>query len=209
MSLQSDINILRELREGNIVIEPFDLRHLGTNSYDARIDKYYYQGNIMTQYVHLDNSLETRGYWGEIREAEFRQEEEGYYIPVHPGSTILARTIEVIGGRNGYLADMYSRSTTARSGLSVCRCAGKGDVGYIDQWTMEVSNSSDVLIYIPVGFRICQFRFEYVGMTRNGYYETSHSGNYNMGDPQDPKNMLPQFPKQWDLDVMAEIQRKK
>ena len=35
--LLSDKRILEELEHGNILIEPFDLRQLGTNSYDCRL----------------------------------------------------------------------------------------------------------------------------------------------------------------------------
>ena len=39
--LLSDKRILEELERENIVIEPFELRQLGTNSYDVRLGPYY------------------------------------------------------------------------------------------------------------------------------------------------------------------------
>ena len=38
--LLSDKRILEERENGNIVIEPFDRRHLGTNSYDCRLGEW-------------------------------------------------------------------------------------------------------------------------------------------------------------------------
>jgi dCTP deaminase len=116
--LLSDKRILEEKALGNIVIEPFDARQLGTNSYDCRLGEWYFQGDANVEVMHLDNPDDIRRYWCEPRQAV------GGKIAIKPGTTILAHTQEVIGGRNGYLGKMYSRSTVARSGLSVCRCAG-------------------------------------------------------------------------------------
>ena len=121
--LLSDKRIFEEMELGNIIIEPFDIRQLGTNSYDCRLGEWYFQGDANVEVMHLDIPEEIRLYWGEARKAENGK------IAIRPGTTILAHTQEVIGGHNGFLAKMYSRSTVARSGLSVCRCAGVGDVG--------------------------------------------------------------------------------
>ncbi len=188
--LLSDKRIVEERENGNIVIEPFDRRHLGTNSYDCRLGEWYFQGNANVEVMHLDNPEEIRGYWGEPRKAH------GGKIAIRPGTTILAHTQEVIGGHNGYLAKMYSRSTVARSGLSVCRCAGVGDVGYINRWTMEISNHTQTVIWVPVNFRICQLTFEYVGETLKEYH-----GNYGKpGNDWTPQDMLPKPHFDWDYD---------
>jgi dCTP deaminase len=179
--LLSDKRILEELKNGNLVIEPFDERHLGTNSYDCRLGEWYFQGNANIEAMHLEIPAEIRGYWGEPRKARDGK------IAIRPGTTILAHTQEIIGGHNGYLAKMYSRSTVARSGLSVCRCAGVGDVGYITQTT----------ILVPIGFRICQLTFEYVGETLKEYH-----GKYGKSGQQwTPEDMLPKPYFDWDYDV--------
>ena len=140
--------------------------------------------------MHLDNPEEIRGYWGEPRKAQ------GGKIEIRPGTTILAHTLEVIGAQNGYLAKMYSRSTVARSGLSVCRCAGVGDVGYINRWTMEISNHTQTVIWVPVNFRICQLTFEYVGEALKAYH-----GKYGKpGSDWTPQDMLPKPHFDWDYD---------
>ena len=36
----ADKEILREIEEGNIIIDPFDASCLGTNSYDVHLGKY-------------------------------------------------------------------------------------------------------------------------------------------------------------------------
>lgn len=189
--LLSDKRIVEALEQGNIIIEPFDQRQLGTNSYDCRLGEWYFQGDANIAEMDLENPTDVRSYWGEARQAKSRK------IAIRPGTTILAHTQEIIGGHNGYLAKMYSRSTVARSGLSVCRCAGVVDVGYISRWTMEISNHTQTTIWVPVGFRICQLTFEYVGDTLKEYH-----GKYGRSELKwTPEDMLPKPQLDWDHDV--------
>ncbi len=55
---------------------------------------------------------------------------------------------------------MKSRSTIGREGTTVCKCAGLGDVGYDNHWTLELSGSvghgNSVVV---VGDRIAQIVF--------------------------------------------------
>lgn len=184
----SDKSIMWAMKAGNIVIDPFDKRQLGTNSYDCRLGEWYFEQDRRLDvplYSRVLFSQEVRDLWGEPRQAI------DDLIPVRAGATILAHTIEVIGGRNGYLAKMHTRSTVARSGLSVCRCAGVGDVGYIARWTMEISNHTHNTIWLPVGARIAQMVFEFVGETLKPY-----EGNYGQGT-WGPMDMLPSAKSDW------------
>lgn len=195
----SDKRILEEMANGNIIIDPFDERHLGTNSYDCRLGQYYYRANALPLTIYnLDKLEDITKMWGEPFQAY-------KHILIPPGETILAHTIEVIGGCNGYLAKMHARSTVARFGLSVCRCAGVGDVGYISRWTMEISNHTLNTISIPIGYRVAQMLFEYVGETEKEYHTTTHSGNY--GRDWTPQDLLPQKLKDWDRKEIERIQQ--
>ena len=79
----------------------------------------------------------------------------------------------------------------------MCRCAGVGDVGYISRWTMEISNHTQTTIWVPVGFRICQLTFEYVGETLKEYH-----GKYGKANSEwTPEDMLPKPYFDWDYDV--------
>ena len=101
---------------------------------------------------------QTRKFWGEPIQSTG-------VIPVRPGDTILAHTIEIVGGRNGFTTSMRARSSIGRSCMSVCKCAGVGDVGYIARWTMEITNHSHATIELPVGLRVAQILFYEVGET--------------------------------------------
>src|SRR5437870_12929567 len=96
--LLSDKRIEEELKSGNIIIEPFDERQLGTNSYDCRMGEWYFQGDMNVDVIQLDNPNDIRRYWGQPR-----QPGDGK-IAIRPGTTSMAQGREVIGRHNGYLA---------------------------------------------------------------------------------------------------------
>lgn len=55
---------------------------------------------------------------------------------------------------------MKARSSLGRNFIEVCKCAGWGDVGYINRWTMEITNNSRYYsIPLVVGRRIAQIVF--------------------------------------------------
>ena len=186
--LLSDKRVLEEMDRGNIVIEPFDIRQLGTNSYDCRLGEWYFQPTKYSEVIDFTDEEQARDFWGEPHRAAAT-------IVVKPGTTILAHTQEVIGARNGFTTTMHARSSIGRSGLSVCKCAGVGDVGYISRWTMEISNHTTCTIVLPVGLRICQIKFDAVGETLKEY-----GGKYGQQQEWTPYDMLPRLYRDWDLD---------
>jgi len=65
---------------------------------------------------------------------------------------------------------MKARSSLGRSCVAVCKCAGWGDIGYINRWTMEITNLSiTTSVVLPVGARVAQIVFIYAGPTRRQY----------------------------------------
>lgn len=194
--LLSDKRILEERAAGNIVIEPFERRQLGTNSYDVRLGAWYFLPNHNMISVSFIDAAQARLFWGEPQEAR-----DGV-ITIRPGDTILAHTEEVIGGQKGFTTSMRARSSIGRSCLSVCKCAGVGDVGYISHWTMEITNHSHAAVVLPVGLRVAQILFYEVGETLAEY-----QGKYGVRDGWTPQDMLPQLYRDWDLDRLGQARR--
>lgn len=184
--LLSDRRIRQAMDAGNIVIEPFEPRQLGTNSYDVRLGEFYFEPNRNMQTVSFLSEEQTRRFWGEPIRADG-------VIPVRPGDTILAHTMEIVGGRNGFTTSMRARSSIGRSCMSVCKCAGVGDVGYIARWTMEITNHSHATIALPVGLRVAQILFYEVGETDKHY-----AGKYGQSAEWSPYEMLPRLYNDWD-----------
>jgi len=105
----------------------------------------------------------------------------------------LAHTQEIIGGRNNIASKMNARSSLGRLGLSVCKCAGFGDVGFINKWTMEITNHSQrASIILPVGMRIAQISF-----FRTGKVLSEYKGKYGQGK-WTPEDMIPKLWKEKD-----------
>lgn len=187
--LLSDRRILEELERGNIVIDPFDRQQLGTNSYDVRLGEWYFEPNRNLLIVDFTREEDTHAFWGEPQQAR-----DGV-IAIRPGDTLLCHTQEVVGGTNGFTTSMRARSSIGRSCLSVCKCAGVGDVGYIARWTMEITNHSHATIVLPIGMRVAQILFYEVGPTTRTY-----AGKYGQESvPWSPADMLPKLYNDRDL----------
>ena len=175
-SLLSDAAILRHMEKGNIVIDPFKRENLKTNSYDVTLGSLFYREQpplpgkkIFNPYSEED----TKAIWGEPCKAQPAMllikncgpqeniDSDDLVILVDFHETILAHTDEFIGGRNGVVTTMMqARSGVGRCFTEVCKCAGWGDVGYVNRWTMEITNNSRYYA-IPwlVGTRIAQIAF--------------------------------------------------
>jgi dCTP deaminase len=186
--LLSDKRILEELETGNIVIEPFNRRQLGTNSYDVRLGEWFFLPNHNMVTVNFSSEADALAFWGEAHRAE------NGLISIRPGDTILAHTLEVVGGHHGYTTSMRARSSIGRSCLSVCKCAGVGDVGFISRWTMEITNHSHAMVQLPVGLRVAQILFYEIGETLREY-----QGKYGVREGWTPEDMLPKLYRDWDL----------
>lgn len=192
--LMSDKRIREEMGQGNIIIEPFEPRQLGTNSYDVRLGAYYFIPNHNMVSVNFTDEEDAGKFWLGPYYAE-----DGV-ISIRPGDTILAHTEEVVGGRNGFTTSMRARSSIGRSCLSVCKCAGVGDVGYISRWTMEISNHSHAMAVLPVGLRVAQILFYQVGETLHQY-----QGKYGSWNEWSPKDMLPKLYRDYDLPQVGAV----
>ncbi len=86
--------------------------------------------------------------------------EDDKIIWISPGETMLCHTNEFIGGRNCITTEMKAKSSIGRCFLSICKCAGWGDIGYVNRWTMEITNHSHgKIIPLVVGRPIGQMIF--------------------------------------------------
>jgi dCTP deaminase len=140
-------------------------------------------------------------------------------ILIAPGESILAHTIEFIGGKNGteelpaVTTEMRARSSTGRIGISVCKCAGWGDIGYVNRWTMEITNFSNVIMPLPIGMRIAQIIFhettpvpEIDKYAKKGKYQTSDDIK-SLKKNWKPEDMLPKLYKDKDLGSFAKYSK--
>lgn len=193
----SDRKILEHMKSGTVVIEPFDKQNLSTSSYDVTLGEWYFRESPPKAYKNIYNPYsksDTDHVWGTTPEraekasqalAHFNFEYKGIkpsdkVILLEPGETILAHTNEFIGGVNEVTTMMKARSSIGRNFIEVCKCAGWGDVGYINRWAMEITNNSrHYTIPLVVGRRVAQIVFFETGpimkadYTSKGKYQTT------------------------------------
>ena len=208
----SDKKILEGIKEGSIVIEPYKRENLSTSSYDVTLGEWFYAEKRPAHFENLYNIYDKKHVervWGKkpLRAAPAREVLKKYVfdntgiapdekiILLGPGETILAHTQEFIGGRDHITTMMKARSSFGRSFIAVCKCAGWGDVGYINRWTLEINNySSRYFIPLVVGRRIGQLVFFETGpilqsdYTKRGKYQSNLS--------------IAQLKKSWKPDMM-------
>ena len=222
----SDRKILDRMQGGTIIIEPFIRKNLATSSYDVTLGEWYFREQQPQRYQNVFNVYDkkhTDAVWGtEPLSAEPADKALAHFnfnwdgiqptdkvILLEPGETILAHTNEFIGGKDEVTTMMKARSSLGRSFIEVCKCAGWGDVGYVNRWTMEITNNSrHYLIPLVVGRRIAQIVFFETGPIAAGDYGAS--GKYQSGsdlktlkEDWRPEMMLPRL---WnDRDITATI----
>lgn len=135
----SDTKIREAIEKGEIVIEPYRPGCLGTNSYDVHLGKYLATYN--------DRVLDARKH-NEITVFEIPQ--EGFVL--EPGILYLGVTEEYTETHNS-VPFLEGKSSVGRLGIDIHATAGKGDVGFCNTWTLEISCTQPVRIYagMPIG----------------------------------------------------------
>ena len=135
----SDSKILEEIEKGTIVIEPYDRKNLGSNSYDVHLGKYLAMYDDPTLDAKKHNTI-----------THFDIPEDGYVLL--PGILYLGVTKEYTESHK-HIPFLEGKSSTGRLGIDIHATAGKGDVGFCNHWTLEISVVKPVRIYagMPIG----------------------------------------------------------
>jgi dCTP deaminase len=156
----SDQEILAEIQKGTILIEPYRADCMGSNSYDVHLAKYLA--------VYEDEILDARKH-NRIREMEIP--EEGFVLL--PGKLYLGVTEEYTE-THAHVPFLEGKSSVGRLGIDIHATAGKGDVGFCNTWTLEISVSQPVRVYagMPIGQLIY---FEVKGEVENLYNRKSNA----------------------------------
>lgn len=159
----SDKKILESIKSGEIVIEPFDRSCLGTNSYDVHLSKHLA--------IYKDHILDARKH-NEIEHLEIPK--NGFVL--HPNTLYLGVTEEYTETHNS-VPFLEGKSSVGRLGIDIHATAGKGDVGFCNTWTLEISCTHPVRVYsgMPIG-QLIYFTVE--GDIIN-YYNKKKNAKYN------------------------------
>ncbi len=139
-------NAIRERLHGDIVIDPFDERHLNPNSYNLSL----HNELIVYEEVVLDMAKPNR-----VRRMTIPPEG----LVLGPSQLYLGRTAERTETHN-LVPMIEGRSSVGRLGLFVHVTAGFGDVGFCGYWTLEMFAVQPVRIY--PGVAICQIFYHQI-----------------------------------------------
>jgi dCTP deaminase len=166
----SDTDIKLAIKQGDITIEPFNEDQLGVNSYDVRL------GNIFYEVLWDKNGPYFVGphyYGGSDR------------VLIPTSGTLLGMTKEVVGTSGKVVAELRSRSTTRRIGVTTNCDAGLGDVGYCDYWTIELTAFiSHGKPFLVVGDPVAQMVFYECKSEPTKKYDGQYQAEW-------PTNMIP------------------
>lgn len=170
----TDQQILDFMKEGAIKVEPFRRECLGTNSYDVHLGK--------TLAVYEDEVLDAKKH-NKIR--TFEIPEEGFVLM--PDTLYLGVTMEYTETLK-HVPFLEGKSSVGRLGIDIHATAGKGDVGFCNYWTLEISVKQPVRVYtgMPVGQLIY---FEVKGDILTPY-NVKPSAKYNDKQPIPVESMM-------------------
>lgn len=170
----SDKKILKEIEAGHILIEPFDRNCLGTNSYDVHLGKYLA--------VYKDRVLDARKH-NEVEEIQIPMEG----LVLQHGTLYLGVTEEYTETHR-HVPFLEGKSSIGRLGIDIHATAGKGDVGFCNTWTLEISCIHPVRVYagMPIGQLIY---FEISGEIEN-YYNSKRNAKYTQRTVKPMESMM-------------------
>lgn len=147
----SDRDIRKAIKEGDIIITPFDSKRLQPASYDILLGNKF----ILTESHATDVIDPVKKKLAKIREVILKK---GETFILHPGVSILGISVDHFGSRK-YLIQLHGKSSLARIGLLVHNTAGLVNPGHFLQITFELCNLNKVPIVLTPGMEIGQLTF--------------------------------------------------
>jgi dCTP deaminase len=138
--------IMRQIKKGNITIDPFNVEQLNPNSYNLKLAprlKVYEPGAI------LDPKQSNTCY------NEIIIPSNGFVLS--PGKLYIGATKERIAS-DKYISAIDGRSSIGRLGMQIHLTAGFGDLGFNGTYTLEITVVNPVRIYSDL--EIAQVYFE-------------------------------------------------
>ena len=182
MSALSSVDILREMKEGNIIIEPFNVDQLNPNSYDVCLGEWFVPIGI-----HINPKKgDTEVLFG--APVVLSEQHNKYRL----GTSTLAITKEIVGTKRNIFGVVYTKSSVQRIGISVTNDGGLGDIGFCNRWTLSLSIPAPCYRILTLGQRIAQIVFFYT----HSPVQKEYSGQYTENDF--PLMMIPkQYREEW------------
>ena len=149
----SDRSIKQEIKDGRIIIDPYDESCVQPASLDVHLDATFivFQPWEYPHYIDLRQSLDKLSSTVIIGKEQF--------FSLQPGQFVLASTIENIELPNDLMARLEGKSSLGRVGLLIHATAGYVDPGWKGTLTLELYNVSPMPIHLYPEMKISQISF--------------------------------------------------
>ncbi len=169
----SDIDIHAAVKNGEVILEPFDPKRLQPATYDIRL------GNtFIINDAHSTKAIDpVKGIFTKTQTIEVADGDE---FVLHPGVSILGYSKEKFGS-DTYLIEVNGKSSLARIGLIVHNSASIVNPGHILNIALELCNLNNVPIVLRPGMEIAQLSFSTLSShTKKSYKQTCryHQNNF-------------------------------
>jgi dCTP deaminase len=165
--------IVENINNNSIVIDPYDVKQLNPNSYNLKLhnELLVYEEDVLD--MKKDNNYKV-----------ITIPEEGFFL--EPNTLYLGRTVEFTQ-TDKFVPMLEGRSSVGRLGMFIHITAGLGNIGMAGHWTLEIFVVQPLRIYPNV--EICQIFFN----TINGDFEPYASGKYHQNSGIQPSFMFKEF----------------
>jgi dCTP deaminase len=182
------LEILEQIKLGNIFVSDFDQKRLNPNSYNLRLHnelKIYDFDQI--KYQQKDPSYQGMA----ILDMKMKHPTKTIIIPedgiiLYPNILYLGRTVELTK-TVGFCPQIEGRSSIGRLGIDIHKTAGWGDDGFENYWTLEIAVTHPVKIYPFVN--ICQIIY----MKTFGDATMKYKGKYQKTGDIDGSKIYEEF----------------
>ena len=151
MSVLTKNAILKEIKNGNIKIEPFSEDNIGPGSVDLTLDNKFRKFKKSIKVYDINEELDYK---------KLTTLKKADSIVVKPGETILGITKEKITLASNICGWLQGRSKYARAGLLVHISAPFMQPGISNRQVLEISNMGHMPLRVCAGEKVCQFVFE-------------------------------------------------
>ena len=172
--LLSDRDILAEVTEGRIALEPWDPAMLQPSSIDVRLDRFFrvFENH---RYPHIDPAEEQP----ELTRLIEVGDEDAFVL--HPGEFVLGSTWEQVSLPATVAARLEGKSSLGRLGLLTHSTAGFIDPGFSGHVTLELSNMATLPVKLWPGMKIGQLCFFRLTSEAEHPYGSGAYGNRYQG----------------------------
>ena len=205
----SDEAILKALKKGEILIEPFYPEMLTGTACDLRVAPEFFRVREFPSDIIVTPHNPSEIFEGpfmaktitEWKDAfgmkDLGREDTGEKgILLAPLERVLGHTVEFIGSTVPWItSEVRARSTTVRWGVSIALDAGLGNPGYYNSWTVEIINLNNFQFFLPIENEpLAQIFFKFVAnpvSLKPTYYQEVSGSLEELKKNWQPENMLP------------------